>query len=453
MAISADAVWEVRTAGDNTNGGAFVTGASGTDWSQQNGKRTGADVTDISTTDAVANGTTTITSATANFAATIVGNVIYLQGGTGSLAITRRQVTARTNATTITVDATVATGTGITMNIGGALASIGEAGRNFVDSNIVWVKSGSYTITSASQNVAGGCFSGAGNGSIIGYDSVRGDWGTPPVLTASGISTFTMINLGGSTANNLIANLTLNGATLTSSRAISANNRMLVYKCTVQNCTNSGISSASNSIVIDCLATGCTTQTAFSFSGPSYGCVADGNTAAGFTISSSICINCYSINNTGATTDGFTLGGASSRFIGCVAYNNGRNGFNFVSGNSQAINCISEDNATNGFTAVNNPSVVWLNCAAFSNTTANFVIGTGKGAMNIGNITLTSSAFTNAAGDDFTLNNTAGGGADLRATGFPTSYKGLSTPNFLDIGAAQHQDGGGGGSTEHSAVF
>lgn len=64
MSLSAATVFEVRPgAGNSTNGGGFVAGATGTDYSQQNNKNSGS--TDKSTTDAVANGTTTITSATA----------------------------------------------------------------------------------------------------------------------------------------------------------------------------------------------------------------------------------------------------------------------------------------------------------------------------------------------------------------------------------------------------
>ena len=52
MALSANSVFEVRTAGNDTNGGGFVTGAAGTDYSQQDAKNTAG--SDISTTDAVA---------------------------------------------------------------------------------------------------------------------------------------------------------------------------------------------------------------------------------------------------------------------------------------------------------------------------------------------------------------------------------------------------------------
>ena len=101
MAIQASTVWEVRTTGSNTNGGGYTSG--GTDYSQQ-------DSPQIAVTDAVANGTTTITSATANFNSSHVGNIIYLAGGTGSLAATKREVISITNSTTIVVDEIVATG-------------------------------------------------------------------------------------------------------------------------------------------------------------------------------------------------------------------------------------------------------------------------------------------------------------------------------------------------------
>ena len=218
MAISASAVWEVRTTGNDVNGGAFVTGAAGTDYSQQDAANSGA--SDKSTTDAVAAGTTTITSATANFGTTIVGNVIYLQGGSGGLAATRRHVTARASTTSITVDATVAAGTGITMNIGGALASHGEVGRNHVAGNKAWIKSGTYTVTSTSSNVSGGCFvKTTQDVSFEGYQTTRGDLGTRPLIQADGvITTFSLISL--STSTGTINNIDFNGNLRTSSNGV-----------------------------------------------------------------------------------------------------------------------------------------------------------------------------------------------------------------------------------------
>src|SRR5580698_8835266 len=102
MALPSTSVWEVRpTNGSNTNGGGFDSTGTGTDFSQQNSKNTSGN--NISTTDAVAAGSTTITSATAAFNSTITGNIIYLQGGSGSLSAGWYRATY-VSATSITVD-------------------------------------------------------------------------------------------------------------------------------------------------------------------------------------------------------------------------------------------------------------------------------------------------------------------------------------------------------------
>src|SRR5580658_5068799 len=198
MALPAGSVWEVRpTVGSDTNGGGFVTGSSGTDYSQANSKNTVG--SDISTTDGVGNGTTTWTSATGNFSTAIVGNIIYLSGS--GITTGWYQVTARGSATSITLDRSPGTGTGATMNIGGALATVAQAYTNSVPSNTVYVKAtGSYTVTTAlvislqSNSSPGNPFS------IIGYTSTRGDNGQFTWTTAT--NSINLINLtSGSTSD------------------------------------------------------------------------------------------------------------------------------------------------------------------------------------------------------------------------------------------------------------
>ena len=58
-----------------------------------------------------------------------------------------------------------------------------------------------------------------------------------------------------------------------------------------------------------------------------------------------------------------------------------------------------------------------------------------------GNSTLSASPFTDAANGDFSI------GTEAKAAGIPSSFKGISTNQYLDPGAAQRQEpaGGGGG--------
>lgn len=449
MALSVNSVFEVRTAGNDTNGGGFVTGASGTDFSQQDAKNTVGN--NISTTDAVAVGTGVITSVTASFTAAMVGNIIYLQGGTGTLAAGWYQVTVFTSATSITVDRNVAAGTGITMNIGGALASLGMAGGvGAVDGNSIWVKAGTYTVTSASTNVAAGCFSATIQLQIEGYQTTRGDLGTAPLLQASGISTFVLVSLNA--ANGYLSNLSLDGAGLTSSRGTLA--RGTLNRITALNCTNNGIYGASGTVnAFRCRATGCSTQSAILFDNTAtvFDCVSHDNTISGFDVGGSArFIHCLSYNNSGATSEGFRSA-LGILVHNCVAYNNGRDGFRF-SDLSLIVNCIAEANAGFGYRASGTVDGALLsNCAGFNNTSGNTSLGTGKAVNNYAFVTGSATFFTNAAGADFSLNTTAGGGAAARAAGYPGVLPAGGT-GFLDIGVLQHADPASGGGANRAAL-
>lgn len=459
MALSANTTWEVRTGGNDTNGGGFVTGAAGTDYSQQDAKNTVGN--DISTTDAVANGTTTLTSATANFQAAIVGNIIYLEGGTGTLAAARYQVTARASTTSITLDKTVAAGTGITMNIGGAFASLAAVGQfsspgGPVDNNRIFVKAGTYTVTTTSSNVPNGCFNKNTVLHIEGYQTTRGDLGTPPLIIANGVITsFTLIALSGTMGN--IININVNGNSRSSSRGFTLGNTAIIYKCRAINCTNGGFFSAGGQCyAVFCSATGCSSSPVFKDLN-CFGCVAFGNTVTAFSSSNAINFidRCIAYNNSGASTDGFSYAGTTIQYINCVAYNNGQHGFSLNGNTVSCINCVAEANVGTGFfNAGSRVGLLFNKCAAYNNGT-NFDIGASLFNINQSPVTGTGSFFTAPGSGDFSLNATAGAGAALRAAGLLGVFPEGLTTGYLDIGAAQHQDAGGGGGSggEHSAVF
>lgn len=441
MALSANSVVEIQTGGDDANGGGFVTGAAGTDFSLVAGKRTAGDVTDISTTDAVGAGTTTLTSLTANFSTAIVGNIICLSGGTGSLTKTWRQVTARASTTSITVDAAVATGTGITMNIGGALATPGMAGGyGLVSGAIIYIKAGTYTIASATPNIATGCFSSSLATLVVeGYQTTRGDLGTPPLLQASGISSFTIVTTTG--ADAAVYNLSVDGAGLTTSRGYTL--RGVGYLLNVLNCTNSGFTEDTSVILIRCTATGCSGNAGFSNITYNANGVAYNNTVTGFALNlGQIAIGCIADTNTGASSDGFT-GTDPAVLIGCTAYKNGRDGIR-VTDNALVQNCLSEDNGAFGINGQSGIALLLINNGVFGNDSGDTTGLTGKGVKNIGLVTGSGSFFVDAANQNFALNNTAGAGAAVRAAGYPGVLP-LGGTGYTDIGALQHQDVGGSG--------
>jgi hypothetical protein len=156
-------------------------GATGTDWSQQNAAQ-------YAVTDGVTNGTTTVTSATAAFGTDVVGNLIYIAGGTGSVVGSWYEITARASSSSITVDRTtgLTAGTGVTLNIGGALASIGTAAAAVTAGGSIagvtvfmQYNATAYAITSATTNISGGCALPPSNSYWIGYDLSRTKYPTP----------------------------------------------------------------------------------------------------------------------------------------------------------------------------------------------------------------------------------------------------------------------------------
>jgi hypothetical protein len=421
---------------------ASPTGATwGIDYSQSASSR-------VTFTDMIIGGTTTqFTSSLNPVGKNFVGNIISVTSGTGFTV--QRVAVVSTSGTTATCDKSLGTGasSGGNGRLGGALASPGLAASLRVAGNTCWINSGTYSITSASTNISGGCVSDATGGAVLtweGYGSVRGDLGTAPILQASGaISTFTLFAVtGASTAGFLMRNITVDGASKTSSQGFSFARRGVVYKCRAINCSNIGFSvSAATHTFIICTATNITGGAgAFNTASAgiqAFGCEAYSNTVPGF--NSLICADCLSYNNSGASSDGFILFSNNAN-VNCTAYGNGRDGFRSGIDAGAFINCIAEANTGFGFGGAGSARASYslINCAGYNNTGGNrdpnftgpvisFVTGSG-------------SFFTNAAGTDFSLNNNAGAGAAARAAGIPgPSPTGTST-GYLDLGPFQHAD-------------
>lgn len=438
-AISADTVFEVRTTGSDTNGGGFVTAASGTDWSQQ-------DAAQYSVTNGVTNGTTTVTSATANFGTDVVGNIMYVQGGTAPVTAGWYQITARASTTSITVDRSIVASTGTTLRIGGALASPGMYMGAFVSVGgfgaDCYVKAGTYSITSTTQNISGGTVNLLGAGTNIarleGYQTTRGDLGTKPVFSAGVNGSGQMIATGG---NGALVNieLNLNSKTgWTAARGMTTGDRTMFCKFT--GAWSIGINAANPSFGYFNWASGCVTG--FSIN-TEYGSIATGCTTSGFIVSGNAT---HCIDN--ASPIGFSLS-ANSSVKNCTAFGGTGVGFSLGSSTS-AWNCLAYGRGGKGFTQSTSTNVMLVNCAGGSNVTANediITAATTNMGFKYGFITLSANPFTNSAGGVFTLNNTAGGGALLRATGAPSQFQDTLTSNSIDIGASQVlATGSGGGS-------
>ena len=434
MALSANTVIEVQGGvGADTNGGGFVTGASGTDWSQQASPQ-------YSVTDGVTAGTTTITSLTANFGTDVVGNLIYVQGGTGAVAAGWYQIISRTNATTIVVDRAtgLTAGTGVTLKIGGALATIGAGlALMTVSGMTMYVKNtATYSIGTGLTWPAGPNYGAETR--MVGYTTTRGDGGRAIVKATAAIVGLTMGQSGCG-----VENFEFDGnSTGTTGILVSASFMPSVYNVWAHHWTAEGINATSNLAAISrcevsncvgtngalAIASGCTLIF----------CYSHDNTKSGFyTAANSNVDYCVSANNTGANSHGFSSQYGTA-FMGCIAYNNAGSGFFFGTPIAAPMtNCIA---VSNGLYGVNlgltgSPSLPWINYNAFYNNTSGARNGIGAGANDV---TLTGVPFTNAAGGDYSLNNTVGQGAACRSVGFPGAT--LYGTGYADIGPLRHQD-------------
>lgn len=439
MALSAAVVLEVRNGGSDTNGGGFKTGASGTDWSLQNPAQ-------YTQTDGAANGTTAFSSAGSTFGTDVIGNLIYIVGGSAPLTGAWYEITARPSTTSLTLDRSPATSTGCTFRIGGALASPGIAASIATVAGMkVFIKYNAtpFSATSASTNIAGGCVSGTALTAYCGYDTTRSLYNTDanrPTFQANVASAILMGNLN---SDYVISSMILDGNSQTTCRGTQQSG--FLFYCKAMNCTTAGFSRNQPASAILCEATACT---ALPFAiDYCFACVAHDNTLASpsgvgsFATPLVSAIGCLSYGN---NCDGYANG---ILLVNSVAYNNALFGFNAANLSVRYINCIAENNTSGGF-RINTGTVSLLSCASYNNTGGRSV-NSGGGVIwgDLNSITGSGSFFTNAAGTDFTLNNTAGQGALCRSVGFPTAFPVPAMNNYADVGALRHQDpaGGGGG--------
>jgi hypothetical protein len=434
MALAAATVLEVRTGGANTNGGGFVTGASGTDWSQQ-------DAAQYAVTDGVTAGTTAITSATAAFGTDVVGNLVYVAGGTGSVTPGWYQITARPSTTEITVDRNtgLTAGTGVTLNIGGALASPGLAVSLMTVSGMrLWWKAGTYNVTTATPGAGGPISTPSADMIIQGYDATRGDeTGTMPKLlwntTAPGSATYML--LCGANGAQLIRNVELDGADTTNVHGYSLNSyRVVAYRsvasnfnattmhgfnvnagvavaCKAQVCARGFLTTNSAGYARSCFSLQC--DRGYDFASPLSHCISHACTSFGFIHSNTKAHHCIA--------DGTTAGPGFS-----------------ASGASHFVDCIATNNSTYGYLNTG----VMINCASFGNTTAR----SSGTVLDISPVLLGGDPYVGLAADDFRPNDTHGSvlrdagvgvwgqtdGKDIGAVEYPISASGgaIASGNF-----------------------
>lgn len=431
MALAAAIQWEVRTTGVDTNGGGFKAGASGTDYSQQDAAQYTFTTATTAAADAI--------FLDAQAAAVMVGNVLNITGGTNFIT-GRYEVVSVVAGVSMTLDRNCTTGAGTAGagKLGGALLTVSQAVTSMVGSNTVWIKAGTYLQTAALTPPAG--TSGAYS-RVIGYNTTRGDldWATDftnhPILQNNNTTNNVF------TASNdytILRSLVAHGGTAASKsdnafRMGSTYGR--IENCKALNFTGQGfLADGTGQTFTRCWATANIAGAARAFDHQGTGtmliaCVASGLTCPGFrAFGPSVFLSCVAANNTGGSSHGFELTGVYCRVLQSVAYANGGDGIRISAGVGAEPGIFNTITVSNSGYGINSSGGVTfadgyvMDYNAFYNNTtaARNLVPTGAH-----DVTLTGDPFTNGAGGDFTLNNTASAGAACRAAGFPGVLIGL----------------------------
>lgn len=466
-ALPSNTAWEVRTAGSNNNGGCYVTGSTGTDFTQQNSAQ-------YTGTDLVLATTTTATSVFHSFIATDVGNCIHITAGTGFTVGFYRMLSVSLGTVTLDRAAGTMGSTGGTFAVGGAIATPQMFNSNAVAGNQAWIKAdGSYVFT-ATMAIDSKDSSGLTPFRFTGYTTTRGDngyatWTTSTnsvnmVTTANSQSlnvefdNIKMTNTAGTKGDAFNAanvngfgwminhcvldgfNIGING----DYTIVFAFNVLSVVNTEIKNSVAQGIlNAASTSLLGDYIhanggngveiiradpgtqpKTNGIMSVSYSTLSANGGSglkltrenVADSNYDWAVVTSSVLSLN---------TADGLTLGSITIP-DGLVSWNTiyyGNGGFGINSG------------------GVPMPANQ-LNNAFGSNTSGNRSTNIPSG---IGDISLSANPWTNSTAGDFSLNSTSGGGASLKGTGFPGVS--LFGTGHLDVGSLQSAGSSGGSSS------
>ncbi len=436
MAIGATMVWEVRpTNGSNLNGGGYDSGVAGatTDYSQQNTAQ--ESFTDLATADGT---TTTVTSAAALFTSAMIGNVLHIESGTnwepGFYVVTTFVSTSEITVDRSPTSAAGASGVG---KVGGATKSFsGQTTQtlqaNLVAGNKVWVKNEAWN-----ESVALSVVTGTTTCTIEGYGSTRGD--------------------GTTEANRPLNDRNSAGAPI----ACNASGYILKY-LSVTRSNGVGIAMSQSGVCVGCKSYSNASHGFSVATAPSefIGCEANNNTGAGFSASTIAyqCHGCYSHDNTGA---GYivTTGTPTLRF--CVSEANASYGLGSTTAPIRLTNCTVDGNTGAAIDGINmqppNQTSSITNCI-FSNNGRDGIRSSaaspgawdayncfyGNGGTTATNYTVNSTSITTDPGFADRANGNFAVGTNMKALGFPGTFPGGLSIGYLDIGAVQRRELGGG---------
>jgi hypothetical protein len=448
MAINASTQWWVRTDGDNTNGGGFDSEISGAGTNYCDQASAQLSLTDLATSGAAS---TTLTSATGGFTSAMIGNCIRISSGT-NFQTGYYFITARTDTNTVTLDRTPTSG-------GAGSSGVGKLGGAFLNigHNLASSASGGASVSGITSPLAAGHVinlrgTGSNNPSSIDYAKPTGYWsfaagndtagpvtlrgyngrpllehGSPSYYSCSNwlvdsVCSKCSVNYGGAVWNG---SLTMMNCKFDQA-GYSANLAMVqaVYNSEF---TNSGSQVDDGTVAISCT----------SYGGRIHNCVFRNMRGTALSLGSMASVtNCVFINNRYGVDLIQTSTSYYESITNCILYDNRSHAIRITG--DQAMQAFLSENIIygNGGTGIYTAlDTVAINDRRFQNR--RFRNAYGSNGANVSGftiesdaITLTADPFTDAANEDFTLNDVAGGGALLKASALTLPGTATEVRNF-----------------------
>lgn len=432
MTLSAATVWEYQAGGNNLNGGGFVTGASGTDYSQQTAPH-------LSITDLVSDGAdnTKVSSALTPFDAQDVGNIIQITGAGTGFTLGWYQVIAVVGAVA-TLDRSCG-GTGLsggTARLGGCMAlPLTTTVAQIIAGNKVYIKLGTYTLTGGLTFPNGTAISPI---TVMGYNLTRGDQptGTNRPIIVGGANSPVFGNY------NKISNI--RGST-TGIYGLLGGNFSTFFNCDGANTSGTadrwGLSIANYSCFTLCSGSSTNGYGISLGAGAMYGCYTYSSIYGVSCLGITVILNSIIRGSTAGikTTDTSLLGFTC---IGNTIYGAetpAGTGISFPVGAIYGVVWINNNIIYGWATGISLDPIlnnVFEDYNDFFNNT-NDVVNLTKGPNDLA----LNPQFVDAPNGDFRI------GANLKGKGFPGAFSGAAATciGYLDIGAVQRIEPGVGG--------
>lgn len=325
---------------------------------------------------------------------------------------------------------------------GHAAGAVVATSTNPTDQVYVYVKSGTYTCTTVTVNADGGPPQLDVGVIMEGYGTVPGDLGGDVIISSGGLAVLNWLCGTGEPGFNRntmgYVNVTADGVDKSMHGFRAAGNySALMWKCVAKNCSY-GFDMTGQISLSECYAHDCT----YGFKGgpdsSAYRCLARACWSGFYHVTK--CLDCLTLD---CTEHGFYCGTFTNAFVGCTSYNSTKSGFFFTYDMTLVSDCLSVGNGWYGFQfsgAFSSP--LFIRNATYNNT-----LGETKRVAQVReHITLTADPFVNAVGDDFTLNDVSGGGAEIKR--LSVAYKGSTILTQRHLGAVSQAIAGGGSGTQ-----